>query len=1140
MQFKYNNRLNKVAFYFVVSLFVLFAFGTVFSQTVVWSEDWEGDWTRDWHVDGGTWEVGTPTSGPDSAYQGLNCAATVLTGNYSENVSTMLVRHTKFVVPPADQNPHLRFWHWFNISTDDKGFVEIKVDNNDWTQIPVEYDHTSSNKWSYTSIDLAPYAGKSIQIAFHFISKAKSYYGGTYTHVGPGWYIDNVNVISGASIFNNPETWENGLGDWSVERGTWEIGHPTYGPHQTISGINCAATVLDGKYSEWVDSRLISPKIIVPNSDQNPRFRFWQDYSFSADDKGYVEVRVGNGDWEQISADYTNTSWEWTYTSFDLVPYSNKTVQFAFHFISQAKSYYNGTYTHTSAGWYIDDVTIITGPIIFNSREGWEGGIGDWSAERGTWQIGKPTTGPNSAYSGKNCLATVLDDNYEEWVDSRFVSPKFTVPAANKNPSLRFWHWFSFSADDKGFVEIKIGDNDWQQISSDFKNTSSNVWTNTYFDLSPYAGFTVQIAFRFMSRADSYYSGTYTHVSSGWYIDNVEIEGFGESPIIDSFTATPTQGAPPLTVTFDCQAHDPDGTVASFRWDFEGDGVMDDTTETGDNIHIYETNGTFEAKCTAVDNEGNSSESKSVMIYVYSDTGRVITVSDTTITSVSKGDTIKIPIRVSEAARIAGAEIKLSFDQTIVKALYAEKSALTNDFTIADSTNEGKIAISLARATALASGSGDLVYVYFEVVTGTEDSSALAFEQVTLYDEETNSIPVTPKNGKIIIGIKHEKGFLVIDPPSDTLDVATQQQFCAYQEQTDGSITATSATWTLEKGFGNVGELLSSNGECTTLDATGPGDAIIKATSDTSAATALVVVGKTKGDINIDDLVSVPDCIRSLQYTVGNYDLSPYQLWAADMSENGSVAVNDCQLILNKTLDGMLPKTITQTGYGPATVQLGPIKQEAERVYTVPVLVNERSDVYASAFEITYDSNLLSVVTASAGKSGMIATNFKEKGMARIAMISRDGLVNSQSEILTLQFKAKSKITETPGITIREVRLFDCAAQQIVANIAESAVQAVALPKEFALHQNFPNPFNPSTMVRYDLPQNNRVSLIIYNTNGQQVRSLVNGKMSAGSHSTVWDARDDAGQIVPAGVYFYKLSVDNGSWQKTKKMILIK
>ena len=54
------------------------------AQTTLWAEDFEGNWTANWHVDAGTWEVGTPTSGPNSAYTGDQCAATKLNGNYSE------------------------------------------------------------------------------------------------------------------------------------------------------------------------------------------------------------------------------------------------------------------------------------------------------------------------------------------------------------------------------------------------------------------------------------------------------------------------------------------------------------------------------------------------------------------------------------------------------------------------------------------------------------------------------------------------------------------------------------------------------------------------------------------------------------------------------------------------------------------------------------------------------------------------------------------------------------------------------------------------------------------------------------------------------------------------------------------------
>jgi hypothetical protein len=71
------------------------------------------DWTWD-----GPWEIGVPTSGPGSAYEGTMCASTVLAGNYAENTSGRLASK-QISVPPAASNPRLRFWHWFSFGRSD-------------------------------------------------------------------------------------------------------------------------------------------------------------------------------------------------------------------------------------------------------------------------------------------------------------------------------------------------------------------------------------------------------------------------------------------------------------------------------------------------------------------------------------------------------------------------------------------------------------------------------------------------------------------------------------------------------------------------------------------------------------------------------------------------------------------------------------------------------------------------------------------------------------------------------------------------------------------------------------------------------------------------------------------------------------
>ncbi len=106
-------------------------------------------------------------------------------------------------------------------------------------------------------------------------------------------------------------------------------------------------------------------------------------------------------------------------------------------------------------------------------------------------------------------------------------------------------------------------------------------------------------------------------------------------------------------------------------------------------------------------------------------------------------------------------------------------------------------------------------------------------------------------------------------------------------------------------------------------------------------------------------------------------------------------------------------------------------------------------------------------------------------------------------------------------------------------NVAlNSQAPGVALPTEFALSQNVPNPFNPTTQVSFALPKAANVNLTIYNVLGQQVKTLVNQEMAAGVQTVEWDGTDNTGRTVASGVYFYRLNA--GEFQATKKMLMLK
>ena len=94
------------------------------------------------------------------------------------------------------------------------------------------------------------------------------------------------------------------------------------------------------------------------------------------------------------------------------------------------------------------------------------------------------------------------------------------------------------------------------------------------------------------------------------------------------------------------------------------------------------------------------------------------------------------------------------------------------------------------------------------------------------------------------------------------------------------------------------------------------------------------------------------------------------------------------------------------------------------------------------------------------------------------------------------------------------------------------------IPEKFILHPPYPNPFNPSTTLRYDLPEKTTVNIIIYDMLGRQVKTVVNTTQEAGFKSVIWDATNSQGKPVSAGVYFYQIQA--GKFVQTRKMVLLK
>ena len=97
-----------------------------------------------------------------------------------------------------------------------------------------------------------------------------------------------------------------------------------------------------------------------------------------------------------------------------------------------------------------------------------------------------------------------------------------------------------------------------------------------------------------------------------------------------------------------------------------------------------------------------------------------------------------------------------------------------------------------------------------------------------------------------------------------------------------------------------------------------------------------------------------------------------------------------------------------------------------------------------------------------------------------------------------------------------------------------------AVPDRFALQQNIPNPFNPQTHIRYQLPHSGQVSLSVFNAAGQQVRILVDEYQNAGSYLQTWDGRDQRGIPAASGTYFYRLELPASGLSESRAMSLVR
>ena len=191
--------------------------------------------------------------------------------------------------------------------------------------------------------------------------------------------------------------------------------------------------------------------------------------------------------------------------------------------------------------------------------------------------------------------------------------------------------------------------------------------------------------------------------------------------------------------------------------------------------------------------------------------------------------------------------------------------------------------------------------------------------------------------------------------------------------------------------------------------------------------------------------------------------------------------------------------------------------------------------------QVQYEASKLEFVEARTDQplSGSeLATPQVLADEAGVLTVAAYGDVVSDGEVaLSLVFRPTTEI-ESTVIEITDSQTYD-SAFGFNRLALPAPVQVQTRPEVFALANNYPNPFNPATTIKYALPQAADVALTVYNVLGQPVRTLVAEHQSAGRYVVEWDATNNSGHSLSSGMYFYRLEA-GGEFREVKKMLLLK
>ena len=306
------------------------------------------------------------------------------------------------------------------------------------------------------------------------------------------------------------------------------------------------------------------------------------------------------------------------------------------------------------------------------------------------------------------------------------------------------------------------------------------------------------------------------------------------------------------------------------------------------------------------------------------------------------------------------------------------------------------------------------------------------------------------------------------------------------------------------------------------------------------------LIAKSSGEVGVDDFLALVAAFGSSEGD-DNYNVQ------ADVNDDGSVGVDDFLVFV-----GSFGKTAAVSGKpivllpginenAEFSLSLGSDRVVAGELVAVDVSLANVEALIGYGFALNYDADKFEFVSVASADEDLLTSTGGETlfhhvvadGQISVATGMYNGTaVSGGGDIVQFVFRVLYEFEDNARFEIADGLVFDPSQLQNPAVVA-GVLELQSTPREFALHQNFPNPFNPDTTIKYDLSESADVTLQIYNVLGQVVRTLVASEaQNAGRYQIRWNGMDDRGVSVSSGIYFYRISA--GEFQNVRKLMLLK